>query len=178
MKTKQLLPEISASNKFHQYKIAGSILKFLRESAYYDDEIFLHLFDKGEQQIDGEIATGMSSISQEIITKLDIQRIASIRQRNAKQILLGLRELGVKTILPVSDTSIPLFIPIWLENRNRVRKQMFQNQIFCPVHWPLEGLNVQKGAEMADHEMSIIVDQRYTENDMDFILTTLEKALK
>lgn len=39
-------------------------------------------------------------------------------------------------------------------------------------------MNVQKGAEMAEHEMSIIIDQRYTNKDMDFILNTLEKALK
>ena len=55
---------------------------------------------------------------------------------------------------------------------------MFQQQIFCPVHWPLEGMDVQKGVEMAEHEMSIIIDQRYTNKDMCFILTTLEKALK
>ena len=77
-----------------------------------------------------------------------------------------------------SSTQRQLFVPIWLEDRNKVRKQMFQQQIFCPVHWPLEGMNVQKGAEMAEHEMSIIIDQRYTNKDMDFILNTLEKALK
>ena len=39
-------------------------------------------------------------------------------------------------------------------------------------------MDIKKGAEMAEHEMSIIIDQRYTNNEMDFILTTLEKALK
>lgn len=120
----------------------------------------------------------MSEMSQEIIKKVDFQRIAYIRQRNAKQIIDGLKTLGVETILPISEDCVPLFVPIWLEDRNKVRKQMFQNQIFCPVHWPLEGMNVQKGAEMAEHEMSIIIDQRYTNKEMDFILTTLEKALK
>ena len=39
-------------------------------------------------------------------------------------------------------------------------------------------MNVQKGVEMAEHEMSIIIDQRYTNKDMDFILNILEIALK
>lgn len=178
VKTNNELAKVSNTNKFHQYKLAGSILKSLRKPEYYDDDVYLHLFEKGELQIDDEIGTGMSEMSQEIIKKVVFQRIAYIRQRNAKQIIDGLKTLGVDTILPISDDCIPLFVPIWLDDRNKVRKQMFQNQIFCPVHWPLEGMNVQKGAEMAEHEMSIIIDQRYTNKEMDFILTTLENALK
>ena len=178
VKTNNELAEVSNVNKFHQYKLAGSILKSLRKPEYYDDDVYLHLFEKGELQIDEEIGTGMSEMSQEIIKKVDFQRIAYIRQRNAKQIIDGLKTLGVETILPISEDCVPLFIPIWLDDRNKVRKQMFQNNIFCPVHWPLEGMDIKKGAEMAEHEMSIIIDQRYTNKEMDFILTTLEKALK
>lgn len=178
VKTNNELTEVSNTNKFHQYKLAGSILKSLRKPEYYDDDIYLHLFEKGELQIDDEIGTGMSEMSQEIIKKVDFQRIAYIRQRNAKQIVEGLKTLGVDTILPISDDCVPLFVPIWLGDRNNVRKQMFQNNIFCPVHWPLEGMDIKKGAEMAEHEMSIIIDQRYTNKEMDFILTTLEKSLK
>lgn len=178
VKTNNELITVSEQNKFHQFKLAGSILKSLRKPKYYDDDVYLHLFEKGESQIDDEMATGMSQMSIEIISKMDTSRLALIRQRNAKQIFDGLKTLGVQTILPMSDDKIPLFVPIWLEDRNKVRKQMFQKQIFCPVHWPLEGMEVQKGAEMAEHEMSIIIDHRYTYQDMDFILETLDNALK
>ena len=53
---------------------------------------------------------------------------------------------------------------------------MFQHNCFCPVHWPLEGMNVKKGAEMAEHELSIIVDQRYTNADMEYILDLIAKS--
>lgn len=169
---------VADGNKFHQYKFAGSILKSLRKPEYYDDDVYLHLFEKGESHIDDEIVMGMSQMSQEIIVKNNFECIAYIRRRNAKQILEGLKSLGVRTVVPVPEEKTPLFIPIWLDDRNKVRKQMFQQQIFCPVHWPLEGMNVQKGVEMAEHEMSIIIDQRYTNKDMDFILNILEIALK
>lgn len=178
VKTAKELQSVTETNKFHQFKLAGSILKSLRKPEYYDDDVYLHLFEKGESHIDDEIAMGMSQISQEVITKTDFERIAYIRLRNTRQILDGLKTLGIRTILPVPEDKTPLFVPIWLENRNKVRKQMFQQQIFCPIHWPLEGMNVQKGAEMAEHEMSIIIDQRYTNKNMNLILNTLEKALK
>lgn len=178
VETANELQVVTEANKFHQFKLAGSILKSLRKPEYYDDDVYLYLFEKGESYIDNEITMGMSHISQDVITKTDFERIAYIRLRNTRQIVDALNTLGVRIILPVPEDKIPLFVPIWLDDRNKVRRQMFQQQIFCPVHWPLEGMKVQKGAEMAEHEMSIIIDQRYTNKDMDLILTTLEKALK
>lgn len=178
VKTVNELTVIKEANKFHQYKLAGSILKSLRKPEYYDDEVYLSMFEKGEDMIDSEISLGMSEMSSEILSKLDIDRLGIIRKRNAHTILSGLESLGIKTLLPVKEDLFPLFVPIFLENRNKVRKYMFQHNVFCPVHWPLEGMKVKKGAELAEHEMSIIVDQRYTNKDMEFIIELLETACK
>lgn len=176
VKTENLLPEVNTVNKFHQYKLAGSILKSLRKPEYYDDAVYLSLFEKGESMIDDEIAEGMSDMAVDIITKTDIDRLAYIRRRNAKFICDGLESLGLNTILPVTEDKIPLFVPVYLDDRNKVRKYMFQHNCFCPVHWPLEGMNVKKGVEMAEHELSIIVDQRYTNADMEYILDLIAKS--
>lgn len=176
VKTENLLPEVKTVNKFHQYKLAGSILKSLRKPEYYDDAVYLSIFEKGESMIDEEIAEGMSNMAIDIISKTDIDRLSYIRRRNAKFICDGLESLGLNTILPVTEDKIPLFVPIYLEDRNKVRKYMFQHNCFCPVHWPLEGMNVKKGAEMAEHELSIIVDQRYTNADMEYILDLISKS--
>ena len=176
VKTENLLPEVNTVNKFHQYKLAGSILKSLRKPEYYDDAVYLSMFEKGESMIDDEIAEGMSDMAVDIITKTDIDRLAYIRRRNAKFICDGLESLGLNTILPVKEDKTPLFVPVYLDDRNKVRKYMFQHNCFCPVHWPLEGMNVKKGAEMAEHELSIIVDQRYTNADMEYILDLIAKS--
>ena len=176
IKTENLLPEVNTVNKFHQYKLAGSILKSLRKPEYYDDAVYLSMFEKGESMIDDEIAEGMSDMAVDIISKTDIDRLAYIRRRNAKFICDGLESLGLNTFLPVTEDKIPLFVPVYLDDRNKVRKYMFQHNCFCPVHWPLEGMNVKKGAEMAEHELSIIVDQRYTNADMEYILDLIAKS--
>lgn len=69
VKTENLLPEVNTVNKFHQYKLAGSILKSLRKPEYYDDAVYLSMFEKGESMIDDEIAEGMSDMAVDIITK-------------------------------------------------------------------------------------------------------------
>ena len=172
------LKSIESPNTFHQYKVAGSILKTLRNPDYYDDSVYLELFEKGESLIDDDIEKGMSSITREHILYTAVERISYIRNRNANYIIEGLKNMNLDTILPVTEGKTPLFVPIWLEDRNKVRRAMFQQDVFCPVHWPLEGMPVKKGAEMAEHELSIIVDQRYTHDDMNLILNIIEDNIK
>lgn len=160
-------------NTFHQYKVAGSILKTLRNPDYYDDRIYLDLFEKGEDLIDADIEKGMSNITREHIKYTNTERISYMRTRNAQYLIDGLKNLNIAPILPLMEGKTPLFVPIWLEDRNKVRRAMFQQDVFCPVHWPLEGMPVKKGAEMAEHELSLIVDQRYTTKDMDLILNII-----
>lgn len=160
-------------NTFHQYKVAGSILKTLRNPDYYDDRIYLDLFEKGEDLIDADIEKGMSNITREHIKYSNTERISYMRTRNAQYLIDGLKKLNIAPILPLTEGKTPLFVPIWLEDRNKVRRAMFQQDVFCPVHWPLEGMPVKKGAEMAEHELSLIVDQRYTTKDMDLILNII-----
>ena len=73
-----------------------------------------------------------------------------------------------------------MFVPIWLENRDKVRKAMFAHNIFLPVHWPIEKCSdrLKSGALYAKHELSIIVDHRYDDQDMNRILDILEKYYK
>ena len=52
---------------------------------------------------------------------------------------------------------------------------MFEHEVFCPVHWPLEGMEVKKGKKMAEHELSLICDQRYGKDDMDLILSLIKQ---
>lgn len=160
-------------NTFHQYKVAGSILKTLRNPDYYDDRIYLDLFGKGEDLIDADIEMGMSNITREHIKYTNTERISYMRTRNAQYLIDGLKNLNIVPILPLTEGKTPLFVPIWLEDRNKIRRAMFQQDVFCPVHWPLEGMPVKKGAEMAEHELSLIVDQRYTTKDMDLILNII-----
>lgn len=178
VKTSHKMDEPNLPNKFHQYKFAGGILKDISKPEYYDDGVYLSILQKGEVLIDEDITTGISQVAKDILSKTDTEYISQIRRNNAKVILDGLNSLNIKTVVPVSADSTPLFIPIWLSDRNRTRRFLFQHNCFCPVHWPLEGMDVKKGSEMAEHELSIIVDQRYTNFEMVYILELIDESLK
>ena len=174
------LPKYERVNEFAQYKIAASYLKAIRNQHLFNDDVYLDLFHKGEEKIDDDYQTDMTQLSKDILANMEWNRWAILRKRNASFIIEGLNELGIRPIIPMNENRVPLFIPIRIENRNKVRKAMFSNNIFLPVHWPVEEKyqkKLKRGFDLAEHELSIIVDQRYSMSDMKHILNILDSNL-
>lgn len=176
VKTKFHLPKVTMPNTFGQYKAAAALLKSMREGNF-NDQIYLEIFEKGESLIDSEQECGMSQIAEKLYSFMNEEHVKVRRNNNARYLMGELEKIGIKPILPLEDDHVPLFIPITLENRNIVRKAMFQSEIFCPVHWPLEGMEIKRGEQMAKEELSLIIDQRYGRSDMDRIISVLKENI-
>lgn len=173
--TKHIMPEASNLNTFASYKIEAGILKYNREHNNVKDEHYLALFKEGEIFIDYNYDSIMSHDSKELYAGTDIQKVKKQRQNNASYLIQGLESLSIKPLMEIEVDSTPLFIPIYLKDRDKVRYRMFENEIYCPIHWPIVDLELKKGKEMVEHELSLIVDQRYSENDMNMILDCIRK---
>lgn len=172
VKTNFHLPKIETPNTFGQYKAAAGLLKSMRDGNF-NDQIYLEMFEKGEDLIDSELECGMSRIAEKLYGIMDEERVKVRRLNNARYLIDGLEKKGIHPILPLLEDHVPLFIPIYLENRDEVRRRMFQHELFCPVHWPLEGMPLNRGADMAKHELSLIIDQRYNVQDMKLIMSLI-----
>lgn len=171
--TKHPMPLATQPNTFAKYKIEGGVMKLHRGEQGIKDEDYLALFEKGSALIDDNYESVMSHDAEMLYAGTDFQWKKQKRQENATYLIEGLKSFGLKPMIEIPNDSVPLFVPMWLDDRNAVRKRMFQHGVFCPIHWPLEGLSLKKGAEMAQHELSLIVDQRYSKEDMDLILSLL-----
>lgn|SRR5574344_138239 len=165
-------------NTFTQYKVAGSILKNMRSSGYYGDEIYLSLFEQGENLINDNLTKAISKFTLDALPHIEHFRYGTLRRRNAEFLVPALAELGIETVLPIGEDNIPLFLPIRLKNRDDVRHAMFAEKIFCPVHWPFSDVftdDFTLGRTMANEELSLIVDYRYTTADMQRIINVIKK---
>lgn len=173
--TKHPMPVATKPNTFAKYKIDGGVMKMHRGEQRIKDEDYLALFEKGSVLIDDNYESVMSHDAEMLFAGTDVQWVKQRRRENAFCLIEGLKALGIKPMIEVANDSVPLFVPIWLEDRDAVRRRMFRHEVFCPVHWPLEGLTVKKGGEMAQHELSLIVDQRYSKEDMDLIIDIINQ---
>ena len=176
VKTKHNLSKVESPNMFGQYKAAAALLKSMREGNF-NDNIYLEMFEKGESLIDDELECGMSLIAEKLYSYVDEERVKVRRLNNAQYLIEQLKKIGISPLLSLAENHVPLFIPIVLKNRDSVRKAMFQKEIFCPVHWPLESLELQRGRVMAERELSLIIDQRYGRKEMDEIIAVLKDNL-
>ena len=174
VKTKHPMPKAVGDNTFAPLKIKAGTMKFHRGERGINDDDYLKLFKEGDKLIPENYESVMSPDSQRLFAGTNLEMAKQQRQANAAQMVKGLDEIGIKPMIPVSPDSVPLFVPIYLENRDDVRRRMFQHEVFCPVHWSLDGMPVKRGADMLEHELSLIVDQRYNEDKMKLIISLIK----
>jgi hypothetical protein len=70
-----------------------------------------------------------------------------------------------------------MFVPILLEDenvRNALRKELVDNSIYCPVHWPKCEYHVLQ-CGWSELELSLICDQRYDVDDMECMIQVIKK---
>ncbi len=166
--------ELDKKNKFAQYKLAGNLLKNYRE--FIDEEIFLALIGEGEEIFESGYRCRCSEITECLLETLDYQCVAKRRKLNAAELHRGLTDMGIKHFY--NADIVPLFVPVILspEERDDVRKRLFEKNIFCPVHWPWVSETKNGRNSFYDTELSLICDQRYTEKDMESILEVLQNG--
>ena len=105
----------------------------------------------------------IDNISFNILKHLDITNIKSKRISNSLIIEKMLdKNKNMKLLFKYKDGDCPLFVPILVENRDKIRKEMIEKSIYLPVHWPKS----KAENDIYDLELSLINDQRYSEEDI------------
>ena len=112
--------------------------------------------------------------------QLDIDGMKKKRRANAKVIRSSFPDW---LIFPdMKETDCPMFVPVFVPDgkRDDLRKYLIQHEIYCPVHWPVSRYHRLDGRTeaMYKNELSIVCDQRYTVNDMDRIVETINAFWK
>lgn len=118
-------------------------------------------------EMDGPYA--MSELSRGIMEQTDWKAVGNARRRNASLLVSRLQRAGFHCYC---DTSIPpLYVPVVVENRDLVQKRLSDIDVYCPVLWPLPEGVAGSGfaAKFSDRMLAIPCDQRYDEEDMEFI---------
>lgn len=156
-----------------RYKAAGNLLK--NHNELVNDSISLELIDRGERMMDEEYRFRCSDLSKSLMQRIDTELIAERRKANAQFLHDGLVRLNIQHLY--DSKRVPLFIPIVVENRDKIRKRLFADEIFAPIHWPVIDSVTQGNNKLYEMELSIICDQRYGEKDMERILHGIEDAM-
>lgn len=143
------------------------------------DKRYLDMFSRAEERLNGPTIRAVAKRDVEAAIHLDTTLIKERRRQNA----IVLREAFTDWLIfsEMREKDCPLFVPILVPNnqRDKLRKYLIQHGIYCPIHWPLsESHRVdKKTAKIYDQELSLVCDQRYTEEDMRRIVTVIRQFI-
>ena len=100
---------------------------------------------------------------------------ATASPRHPLRSLPGLRPVGIP-----GEGDCPLFFPVRLNNRDEVRSHLQSEKIYCPVHWPMEGVLAEnrESVQYSHEELSLPIDQRYGKADMQRLGNALRKLME
>lgn len=136
---------------------------------------FLNDLRRCETQLDDfDRPHPMSDRAHRMLACLNGEEIAFARRENMKHLLNELERGGVQTIpgLKRSLDGAPFSLPVLVERRDEVQRELARNGVYAPVLWPLcdrARETCPVSARMADRMLSLPVDQRYGRDDMEEI---------
>ncbi len=176
VRTKHPMPDASKENTFAPVKLKGALIKGCSKEDD-SDEAYLECFEEGEELIEENYESAMTLESQSIFGGTNFEDVAQTRIRNAQYLIKELQNIDIEPLLPLKNDCVPLFVPIVINDRDSLRRTLRQHAIFCPVHWPLRDnmKHLKTGAFMAEHELSLVIDQRYTLEDMQCMMDVIKE---
>jgi len=139
---------------------------------------FLHTFNEAEEllvNLDSEMA---DSRDIDVAKRVDEKFIHKRRQKNAKVLMNAFsNQLIFKSI---NHNDCPMFVPIMVPygKRDALRQYLINHSIYCPAHWPLSEYHLIEDVrekKLYEDELSLVCDQRYTEDDMYRLVDTINK---
>ena len=116
--------------------------------------------------------------ARQFLETVNIESVKTQRRKNAAALINSVFECnGILPLIQAENlgSTVPLYVPILVhagEQRESLRHYLNEKGIFCPVVWP-ETVGAKKG--FREKELSLVCDQRYSEDDMAVITDSIKE---
>lgn len=141
-----------------------------------DSKDYLNAYQDAECLLDNcDIAIGGSEDIKNA-KHLDVKFIKTARRNNAAVLIDGLADICL--IKSLNKNDCPLFVPIIVNNRDKLRQYLINHDIYCPIHWPKPYKEQSNSDDLYGMELSLICDQRYSANDMRKIVSIIREFME
>ena len=141
---------------------------------------YLEVYDAAEDHLE---TMGIAPATERDITlaqNLDVEKISYRRRANAEVLRSAFSDWLIFPTLRSIDT--PMFVPVLVPDgkRDALRRYLINNEIYCPIHWPVSDYHKLNETEqfLYDNELSLVCDQRYTEEDMYRMVETIRMFME
>ena len=113
----------------------------------------------------------------QIASNIDFEGEAQKRMENFDCLLSELRDIA---LIGDRQEAVPIGFPVIVEDRDKVRSQLYDDRIYPPVHWDVSAVTPKRFAqshELSKHIMTLPCDGRYGASDMERVITELRSLI-
>ena len=140
------------------------------------DKGYLALFEQAEAKLENLGALPAAERDVHIACHLNIENMKSRRRQNAEILRSAVSDW---LIFPdMREDDCPMFVPVLVPagQRDKLRRLLIINDIYCPVHWPVSRYHIldEQMQYIYENELSFVCDQRYTEKDMTRVVEVIK----
>lgn len=158
------------------------LAKLLRPLGSAAEARHLALLAEAEARLDeSAMPRKVSWVSESLLASADLNTMCERRQQNWLRLAASLSTINVqeKGLWCLNNTlaadAVPLAFPVRVDacQRDTLRMRLAALRIFCPVHWHASEHMDTAAIGLASSVLSLPVDQRYGESDMDAIIEAI-----
>ena len=176
------IPKQINEKYFFLRKRASELKRNFIENGKGNKEEFLSLFAEAEKFLEEDYIDylPMKETMADFLC-LDKKLLSEQRKKNANLIIEELKKIPQVRLIfdELQADDVPLFVPILIkEDRSGLRKFLIDNQVYCPIHWPISEYHVGisgRAKKVYQEELSLICDQRYGLDDIRKMLELIKK---
>lgn len=162
------------------YRSYGMVLKDLYLKTGYDCNLeYRRIFSDSERRLDNQKEIyEISDFAKYIASCVDVGESKLARKHNYDLLNNYLMRSGIKPVVELRESDIPLVYPIRVKNRDKLRAYLMDNKIYCAVHWPFDNHQPEQrpfAIKNAEELISLPIDQRYDEEHIQYMIDVLSR---
>jgi hypothetical protein len=131
-------------------------------------------FKENEKLLSSQPIKGMSKFTERLLQSINYDNVKISRERNFYHLHKQLKQVN-KLDIPLTPISGPMAYPLFIKKKG-IKEFLIENKIFVPTYWPNIYATCSKNSleySLASFIIALPVDQRYTIDDMDYIINVL-----
>lgn len=140
-------------------------------------EEFYHSFKNNDKTLSNQPIRLMSNITRRLLKSIDYEWVKNRRCANFFHLHKELQKTN-SINFELTDDFVPMVYPYLVKDGAKLRKQLIESKVFVASYWPNVYEWVASGsieAKFAQNLLALPIDQRYNIEDMDFILSLIQK---
>lgn len=167
------------------WRTAASLKENYLKGLFDNKQEFLTLFTSANHALDLDYAGYKANEAEISVMRMaDSLFIRKTRRENAKYLIDEIKKLSeIFEVQLMFDEmrmeDCPLVVPILVNEKKRsvIRNELIKNNIYCPIHWPIDQRYPYHVTLYHQKELSLICDQRYSLEEMKRQILILSQAL-